>query len=405
MLSLVLIFIIRFLSEFFRDANAHTIGGEMISIFNTTQVVLVPVTLILSFLIMKREKAIYKPVSTIPGNDLTFIQAFILLFLLGICFRMLQAWFVFSEIMAIMFTFSVALMLLGYRIISHFWFSPYRWLYTAGVILPFIIMAQTFPATPQDSVYVKKYKSIKIGFANGNFENSHNIGQGSGCDRISQTEYFRQEYTLGAVAFEFTEDRPEENKQLRYGANAMFGNHSETRLSDNYVTNNTLYGITPYVGYDTKWVGMGAGLHVGNLVYITENKSEEGTGVPRTGSKSTPVYPQLYFRFGPTKWVFADYHLADHFPSALPGFRHQFGIGSGFGLNNGTNFRIGTNLGSMGYLSAYFPIKNKVVLEPMYLWGGASNPEAGNKQYQFSLGLSYRFGFSEGNKVKKAMNY
>ncbi len=403
--SLMLIFMVRFISEFFRDEHAHTIGGAMVSVFNVTQLVLLPFILTLSLLLLKREKAGIQPVSLLQANDLGLAQAFFLFFLLLFCFRMLQSWFVFPERIALLLTFAVAITLLAYRMIQHFYFSPYRWLYTAGIVLPFIIMAQTFPAEQQDSVLVKKYKSIKIGFASGNFENSHSIGQGEGCDRVSTTEYFKQEYTLGAAALEFTEEKPERKQQFRYGAKAMFGNHRETRLSDNQLTNTTLFGITPYVGFETNWLGIGGGLHIGNLTYITESLSEDGTGIPKSGSINTPVIPQFYVRIGPSKWFFVDYHYADFFPSALPGFRQQTGIGSGLGFNNGTNLRFGSNTNEIKYLSGYFPINNKFVLEPMYLWGRSPDYTNNNNYSQFSLGLSYRFGFSEGNRMKKPLSH
>ncbi|MBK7370895.1 MAG: hypothetical protein IPJ09_05560 [Saprospiraceae bacterium] len=312
---------------------------------------------------------------------------------------MMQSWFVFPEIVALLITFSVAVVLLGSFVIRHFYYSPYRLVYATAIVLPFIIMAQTFPAGQQDSVLVNKYKSIKIGFGSGNFENSHTIGQGSGCDRVSSTEYFKQEYTLGAVAFEFTEDNPEQKQLFRYGAKAMSGNHRETRLSDNNITNTTMFGVTPYFGFETNWLGFGGGVHLGNLTYITENLREDGTGIPTSGSKNKNVIPQAYFRAGPERWIFVDYHYADFFPSALPGFRQQLGIGTGLGTNNGTNLRYGSNTDKINYLSGYFPIENKLVLEPMYLWG--TRRYGNDKNYpQFSLGLSYRFGFSEGKRRK-----
>lgn len=400
LLSLVLIFVVRFATEFFRDPHAHTIGGEMVSVFNVTQLVLVPLILLLSLLLWKREKATIQPVSNSPANDLGLAQAFLLFFLLLFCFRMLQSWFVFPEIVALLTTFSVAVVLLGYVTVRHFYYSPYRLVYATAIVLPFIIMAQTFPAGQQDSVLVKKYKSIKIGFGSGNFENSHDIGQGSGCDRVSTTEYFKQQYTLGAVALEFTEERPELKQQFRYGAKAMFGNHREIRLLNNTTTNTTLFGVTPYAGFETNWLGIGGGLHMGNLTYITENLNEEGTGIPNTGSKKANIIPQAYVRVGPSRWFFVDYHYADYFPSALPGFRQQFGIGTGLGFKNGTNLRFGSNTDNIQYLSGYFPIENKFVLEPMYLWGRSPGYASDKNFSQFSLGLSYRFGFSEGKRLK-----
>ncbi|MFY9151161.1 MAG: prolipoprotein diacylglyceryl transferase family protein [Prolixibacteraceae bacterium] len=401
LLSLMLIFIVRFISEFFRDIHAHTIGGEMIAVFNLTQFILLPLIFLLFLLLLKREKSNSRSVSQLPETDFSMGQAFFLFFLLFVCFRMLQSWFVFPEKIALLFTFSVAVVLLVYRIIRHFYFSPYRLLYIAAVVFPFLFMAQTLPFYLQDSVLVKKHKTIKIGFASGNFENSHNIGQGEGCSRISNTEYFKQEYTLGAVALEFTENKPEEKEQFRYGAKAMFGNHRETRLSDNEVSHTTLIGLTPYVGYETTMFGFGGGLHVGNLSYITENIREEGTAIPTTGSKNTAVYPQFYLRFGREKWLFADYHFADHFPSALPGFRHQLGIGTGLGTNNGTKIRLGYNTQDILYFSGYFPIDKQFVLEPMLLWSRSPRYDMHENYYQFSLGLSYRFDFSEGKRIKK----
>lgn len=404
LLSMILIFVVRFVSEFFRDPEAHTIGGKMVSIFNVTQLVLVPFILILSLLLWKREKSSIQSVSNSPTTDLGLARAFFLFFLLLICFRVLQSWLVFPEIVALLITFSVAVVLLGSYMIRQFYSSPYRLVYATAIVLPFILMAQTFPAAQQDSVFVKKYQSIKIGFGSGNFENSHDIGQGSGCDRVSNTEYFKQEYTLGAVALEFTEEKPEQKQQFRYGAKAMYGNHRETRLSDNHVTNTALVGVTPYVGFETNWLGMGGGLHMGNLTYITENLNEDGRGMPKSGSKNANVIPQAYVRFGPERWLFVDYHYADFFPSALPGFRQQVGIGTGLGLNNGTNLRFGSNTNNIQYLSGYIPIENKFVLEPMYLWG-KSTRYANDKNYsQFSLGLSYRFGFSEGKRMKKPVS-
>jgi prolipoprotein diacylglyceryltransferase len=401
LLSLILIFAVRFASEFFRDVHAHTIGGQMISVFNFTQLVIIPLILFLSLLLLKREKSTSRVDSPSPANDLSLAKAFFLFIFLFGCFRILQSWFVFPEKVALLSAFLVAVAMLGYQFIRKFYFSPYRWLYATSVVLPFIVMAQTMPTEQQDSVFVKKYKSIKIGFASGNFRNSHEIGQGEGCDRVGNTEYFKQQYTLGAVALEFTEDYPEAKQQFRYGAKAMFGNHRETRLSDSFVKNTALLGLTPYVGFETNWLGLGGGLNVGNLSYITENNSEDGTGLPKSGSKSTVVYPQIYARVGPAKWIFADYHLADHFPSALPGFRQQIGIGSGLGTTNGTNLRFGSNTDNIKYLSGYFPIHNKFVLEPMYLWGRSPAYDAQNNYSQFSLGLSYRFGHSEGKRIKK----
>lgn len=400
LLSFVLIFIVRFVVEFFRDPAAHTIGGEMLFVFNTTQLVLFPVTLLFIFILWKRERTV-PVVSSSTATDFSPAIAFLLFLILTTCFRALKNWFTLPEVMVLVVTFVVAYTLLGFRLFQKLYYSPYRWLYLAGFILPLFLTAQTLPESSQDSVYVKKYKTLKIGLGAGDFENSYSIGQGEGCDRVSNTEYFRQQYTLGGAAFEFTEERPELKQQLRYGAETMFGKHTETRLSDNQVNTTALFGVTPYLNFETNWFGIGGGVHIGNLTYAYENISEDGYGIPETGSNNVNVYPQVYLRAGPQKWFFIDYRLADHFPSALPGIRHQFGIGTGLGTINGTRLRLGYSTGEMYYFTGYVPIKNKVVIEPMILWGTSPKYPSDNNYYQYSLAVGYRFGFSEGERLKK----
>ena len=394
LLSLVLIFAARFISEFFRDVHAHTIGGATIGIFNATQLILLPPILLIVYLLVNRERITVFPTINYSSSDTSLPTTFFLLFLLTSIFLAFSTWFDFSEKMVMSLTLTAAFGLLGWAVFRQLLFSPRKWLYLAGFVLPFLLMSQALPVTKQDSVLVQKYKSLKIGFASGNFVNSQNIGTGEGCDRISKTEYFKQEYILGAVALDFTEIHPDKNIQLSYGGKLMMGQHRETRLSDQQVTETPLFGITPYGTFETNWVGMGGGLHMGNLSIIGENKSVDGSGVPLSGSKYINIYPQLYFRVGPYRWFFVDYHLADQFPSALPGFRHQIGVGTGFGLKNRTSLRIGSNGGSFVYLAGYFPIENKVVLEPMFLWGKSAK-DGNASQYQYSLGMSYRFGQKE----------
>jgi phosphatidylglycerol:prolipoprotein diacylglycerol transferase len=401
LLSFILIFMVRFVSEFFRDPAAHTIGGKMFMVFNTTQLVLVPLTLLFIFILWKREKT-GQAATSATATDFNPAFAFLLFLILTTCFRALKNWFTLPEVMVLTVTFIVAYTLLGFRIFQKLYYSPYRWLYLAGFIIPLILTAQTYPTGEQDSVFVKKYKTLKIGLGTGDFENSYSLGQGEGCDRVSNTQYFRQQYTLGGAAIEFTEERPELKQQFRYGAEAMIGKHTETRLSDNMVNENTLFGITPYLNFETNWFGIGGGLHVGNLAYAYENISDDGTGIPKSGVKEVNVYPQLYLRTGPQRWFFVDYRLADHFPSSFPGIRQQLGIGTGLGTKNGTRLRLGFNLYEMYYFTGYVPIENRIVIEPMIIWGKSPQYDADNKNfYQYSVSVGYRFGFSEGEKLKK----
>jgi len=394
-LSLLLISVVRLVSEFFRDVHAHTIGGEMVWIFNTTQLVLLLVILILFFFFLKKGKTTTAEKPATEIRDFSLVTTFFLLSLLFLCFSILKTGFVLPEIMVMHLAFSAAFGFLAIRVVHRWRCSQYRWVSSAGFVLPLVFMAQTFPVGQQDSVLVKTYKTIKFGMATGDFENSSTLGYGEGCDRVSNTEYFRQQYTLAGAAFEFTRQKPALHEQFTFGAKTIFGNHRETRISDLYEKNTVLLGITPYAAYDTRWVGLGGGLHLGNLTMTTENLSSEGSGIPKTGSREIKGLPHFFVRVGPRKWIFAEYRYADWFPSALPGYRQQFAVGTGLGMENGTNLRFGFNTNDITLISGTFPIQNRVVIEPMLLWGKSPNWESENTRTQFSLSVSYRFGHRE----------
>jgi len=396
LLSIVFMFVLRIGIEFFRDIHAHTIGGEMVGIFNTTQLFLFFILLVMLFYLYQREKFLKVIKTDSLVNDLSLPAAFALLMVFSTVLQRIKDWFTFSELAVLLIVLILASVIFTYRIIKGIYLSPYRWLYLTGSIVPLLLMAQTYPFK-QDSATIKTYKTIKIGMGNGDFMNTRDIGTGEGCSRVSNTEYFKQKYTLVSTGFELARENTREKYRVRYGSDLTFGTHTEIRFSDNYEKENNLFSVSPYALFETNWIDIGGGFHAGNVIFVYESKNEEGNDAPTTGNKSLAVYPRLYFRFGPERWFFADYSLAHNFPSALPGFRQQMGIGTGFGLRNGTRIRFGSDLGDFAYLSGYIPVQNKVVIQPMYLWGNPNHHNYGTHR-QFSIGLSYRFGHGEKKK-------
>jgi prolipoprotein diacylglyceryltransferase len=391
--SFILLFFVRFLTEFFRAPLAHTIGGEIIGFMNTTQWVLFPVIITLGLILYAREKEnVKKFINESPITyELRLTAAFISIFSVTIIFNVLSDWFTYAEMFAMAFLIMVATVILTAKFLHKFYHSPKRWLYLAGIFLPLILMSQAVPENGQDSLFDKSYKTIMLGFGTGQFENSQTYTTGSGCDRISNTEYFEQKYTLAAVGFSSTRIEPRFDESTTWGISAIYGDHTETRLTSTSLGSNSreLLGVNGYGNYDKRWLGFGAGLHLGLLSYITENYIHERSGIPNSASKRVLVYPQFYFRLGPQDIFYLDYRLANHFPSALPGLRHQFGVGTGLGRRNGTYLRFGYT-GLNKYFAANLPIQNTFIIQPFFAWG--SDPVyLQKKQFQFSIGLGYRF--------------
>jgi prolipoprotein diacylglyceryltransferase len=394
-LSLILLLVVRFFIEFFRDVNAHTVGGQVIWIFNFTQLFIIPVTALLIYGLIIRELRSYTRTNTVSDFEIQLLPAFLILFLLSSVFWSLKGWWDYPEVIAILLVFVFAISIFTFKVFRSYYLSPYRWIYLTSLVLPVLLMSQAYPDYQKQLNIFNKYKSVKIGFATGHFENSHNIGTGEGCDRVSMTEYFDQKYILLGGGFETTEYNRFTKEQLTYGIKGYLGNHQETRLSDNFKKENFLIGITPYSIYEKNWIGIGGGLHLGNLSFITENLREEGSGVPKSGSKEAFIYPQLYLRVGPRNYFYIEYRLADQFPSALPGFRHQIGAGTGLGDADNFTLRVGLRSVDSYYIGGKFTIDNKYVFEPQILIGDKFLSNQSARINQFSMGLSYRFDFKE----------
>jgi len=195
---------------------------------------------------------------------------------------------------------------------------------------------------------------------------------GSGCDRVSDDQYFSQKYTEVGIGFGMTKDMPYRNEVIRYGVNVFLGDYSQIRQTDNKEVSKFLFGINPYIKYDIKWIGTGFGLHLGNLAYSTGDTHKATSSLPHKSYFQTPVFQQFYFRLGQQKYFFVDLHIADQFPVSSPGLTYQTGIGTGFGLDNGLNLRFGASfLEDAGiYISACLPIENRIVFEPVFLRTG-----------------------------------
>ncbi|MFZ1524530.1 MAG: prolipoprotein diacylglyceryl transferase family protein, partial [Saprospiraceae bacterium] len=267
LLSFILLLLTRFNLEFLRDPLAHTIGGSMYWIFNTTQLVILPIFLILIWILKIRESSKNQTVIFEMQPDLGLVSSISLLFVSSSILWILRSWLSISEIFVLGMHLFAVVSLVGYRLVRNYYASQYKWLYLSSLIFPIILMSQTLPEKGTDSVLANTYKSISFGFAGGNYANSQNIGTGEGCDRISNTQYFKQKYFMAGGGFSINKDIPSLNEQISYGLNAYVGSHTERNLNYTDEKSSLLFGFSPYATYDSKWAGLGGGFHVGNLSY------------------------------------------------------------------------------------------------------------------------------------------
>jgi len=288
-----------------------------------------------------------------------------------------------------------------------------------SMVLPFILMGQTLPFPGKDSATIRKTVLVSLGLASGKFDNSNALYQGEGCDRVGNRAYFNQKYVVSGAGLTFTTENPDLKTKTSWGMGFILGSHAESYLSTDTTWNapkpapellpenerKLIWGIHPFLSYDSRWFGIGGGWHMGKLGYSWHWREVEDTGFPYTGRKEVSLFPSLYLRVGPRDVAYADYHLADQFPSAFPGYLHMIGVGTGLGSFNRYSIRLGTLIGgpdrSQGildiwdipllglYTTGYFPLKNGFALEPLLVFTSAGAD--GKTDTQFSLGLHYQW--------------
>jgi prolipoprotein diacylglyceryltransferase len=387
--SLMLIMLVRFVTEFFRDPLAHASGGALTGPFNTIQWIILPAAAIMALWLWRRESGTYEagksPAHSSP--DFGLMTGWLLLCLFALLIHAMRKWFDWTEMLALVITLAVAAFFLGMASIRQLYTSPLRWVYLMALLLPLLFMSQSIPGETADTLAVKIYHTLSVGFSSGSLKNEQTYSSGSGCDQVSSTHYFEHDFRLLGGGIATSRSNANTGSFTQYGLNVYFGNHSEKNISLNKTETTPLWALNPYIVHELNWLGFGTGLHLGNISYLKTRTSQQTTQSPISGRNKYPIYPQFYARVGPRSILFAEYRFAYQFLSPFPGNHVMYGVGTGFGYDNGLQLRAGYGIGKF-YMAGYFPLSNQIVMEPFLSVGD------GNKM--FSLGFGYRFRFKSG---------
>lgn len=124
---------------------------------------------------------------------------------------------------------------------------------------------------------------------------------------------------------------------------------------------NSAFGLSPYVSYDSRIVGISGGINYGD--YWSNGRDDD-------------LVPTASLRIGRLNNFFVDGHYNNFFPGGMPTIQ----LGVGFGMDNNYNndidyVRVG--LADNGfYVNPRFHIGQKTVLNPYVAFGGDSNFQA-----------------------------
>ena len=169
-------------------------------------------------------------------------------------------------------------------------------------------------------------------------------------------------YNVVGIGYSRTEKFSGFNR-FTYGARGYLG--SDQAVSGSGGFSKSIRGINPFILYDRRWIGIGAGFHAGQLVFDNDR---------------TEAFPQFSLRLGPYDRFFIESKVGDHYPGPSPGGFFKLGIG--FSNQKGSTFRVGVADPGI-YASLYRPITDN-----LYLHSFVAAWEV-EKFYQLNLGLHY----------------
>lgn len=392
LLTTILIFTVRLITNIFRDASSYIVLGNSPETLLGMQITLCILILILTiwfYLVEHKRKFI-------PLKNINFPHLpswpWLIAGIIGIILTL--TWYNGFELLFLISILIIALY-------EHVKVYPVIVWGRAAVVLVALVLLTSQQSAPvkKDSV-LEKYNTVKFGFSTGEFVNSLTFDDSDGCD--SKTRYFNQKQTMLGFGYSTNKTRLRQNKkgknyttQTETSYYSFMGSQSEQWAdTPGHVTDFTVFGGGVQIREQLKWIGVGVGVNAGNLRFAYQNKIKNQSTIsdPDQGYWSTPILPSAYFRIGPRHILFGEYTFAQNFPSPTPSLYSMFSAGTGFGLKNGAALKVGTLTGIRGtILSLNFPVGKQLGIESYYHFGNSESYNTSSaKQNQFSLSIEYK---------------
>jgi phosphatidylglycerol:prolipoprotein diacylglycerol transferase len=269
------------------------------------------------------------------------------------------------------------------------------------------LIAQIFPSDSTKSVTIKKFyqnqvksfNKIDVGASLGTYYNSLKYNpQAALCGTTYTSEDYKYVYRMGGAGFSNITKKGKSTTTI--GLNLFGGINNEKDIGNQLEKTNFLFGINPYIKYDFNWVGMGAGVYLGNLKWVPLNPIDETSYY--SGTRYSPILPEAYLRVGRRDILDLKYTYGFNFPTSLPLLFQDVSLGSGFGNKTEYSLRVGAAISkyySYTFISAEGLVGKKIGLTFRYNFGNG-NFYSGNNQVVYRpgrilFGANYRFGFKK----------
>ncbi len=399
--GLALIYSARFITEFFRDGFGSQFGTETWMGLRYIHWALLMMGILLFISVTFLEKGSGRTAKikqlTFRGFKFGALDLVISLALITFAFRG-----VFSsyEWWALWITLIPALILTILRYLHIHSRDKYRWWALSAFLIPVWLIAQTVETVIyNDSLTVKteKFNRIDVGANIGSFYNelrSNPVTTGGNCGG-SSTTYTKTllETEYGSWGAGYSKVKRSGAKETTWGVNGYLGSIESSLIDTVGTFSRNMWGINPYIKYDAKWYGVGAGLHAGRL-YLNKEEEPKGDDDFDKFIEDKPILPEVYLRFGVRKYFDVDYNYGFLFPSPFPTTYQRVSIGTGLWQDNDYSLRFGKFF-PVGdeFISAEALITKNFGVKFMYIFKDDYSFEVpNNSSGKFLMSLNYRFG-------------
>lgn len=381
LLGLILLFMFRFLIEFFRDPVTNHGWGELVFGIKKVQLFALGLSLLLTGLLIFREKGgvvskiRYQTEKYLLQHLSLFVVTFFILFLLN-------DWFQLSEIVALESMLFFTALAMAWLVFKKVTVPAMRWSTALLLVIAVVTMGQIEVEPPSDApdYKPKTIKSLTFGLLEG--ENSYSYikfrsSSGNSCNSPSDRFTVGPQFYSGGILYESLKERTAK-KHLGVGFGAHFSSYDVQKNQDP-PRNQLDVGLIAYYHWRWPFHQIKVGGHLGSFTHILDDESQLKF-----------LLPYFNVRVGPRTKYYFEGGLGEDSPYGLMASFWRIGGGVGlplFGLKNESELRFGfTNIGpdAVFYLSPEIQAGSVRIL-PTIRFG------RGSEFTNYGLSLKYQF--------------
>jgi hypothetical protein len=214
----------------------------------------------------------------------------------------------------------------------------------------------------KDSTMVKKH-ILGLGVTGGWTGLDYEAKNCSG-GTIASTSYSNKHYLTGGGYQYIVEYNSMDNIEI--GSRIFYGKIQEESDLNNVDREEIMYGITPYMRINTRRLGIGGGVHIGDVSVFREFSHE----YPASSFDRYRMQPVIYFRYGNLNRFHMAFDYASQFPGPFPDNLYDLRFGLRPDPASPTRLMFGTSSYTSLYIKPNFKINNTLHLEPYLGIGG-----------------------------------